>query len=145
MISRKDTRGQLRTLLTTALVDGDPRLVQSIYDFQNQEFEGESPVVLIYSGGSNRPQATLVGHGTEMHIWVDVFVSLTADGAYTEEDAEDRLDDIEAEVAGVVEANANTANWRNLRYQDVSTVFDVKIGGVPYIRELIPLVVEVLG
>ncbi len=80
-----------------------------------------------------------------MWIWVDIMVALTGT-SWTEADAEDRLDDIEQAVAGVIESNREESGyWTFIGYMEMSTVSNVAISGTPYIRETIPITAEVFG
>ena len=145
MVNRETSRDALATLLTTEMVNGTPQLAQAVYNYQKFDFGGTSPVVLVYSGGAERPTATMAGSRTSFQIWVAIFVSTTASGSYTEADAEDRLDHLERALAEVIDENRSTANWTHIAYDGRSLVQDVELGGVPYIAEYVPLEVQVFG
>lgn len=148
MITRETARDYLASLLDTALVDGDPRLAYEVVSYRKVDMEAHSPVVMVYSGGTSRPRATLIGHASQVYLWVDIWIATTGEGGYTEADAEDRMDDIEQAVANVIDSNyAASGYWNSIMYDGRSIVVDVppEVAGIPYIREMIPLVAEVLG
>lgn len=145
MISRETMRDQLATLIETAVVNGDPQLAQAVYNYQKTDLSGLSPVVLVYGGGIERPTATFQGSKTSVWLWVDILVALTGT-SWTEADAEDRLDDIEQAIAGVIESNREESGyWNFISYMEMSTVSNAAVSGTPYIRETIPITVEALG
>ena len=144
--NRETVRDALAALLDTALVDGTPQLASAVYGYQKIDFGSLSPVVLVYADGSERPIATYAGGKTSFYLVIGVFVAITASGSYTEADAEDRLDAIEAKIADTMETyRSNQANWVYLDYEGRSYVEDVSIGGVPYINENIPVRVDVFA
>lgn len=145
LVNRETSRDALAALLTTEMVNGSPQLAQAVYNYQKFDFGGTSPVVLVYSGGAERPSATLGGSRTTLQLWVAMFVSTVASGSYTEADAEDRLDRLERALAEVIDENRSTANWTHIAYDGHSLVQDVELGGVPYIAEYVPVEVQVFG
>jgi acetaldehyde dehydrogenase (acetylating) len=139
--NRGTVRKAFAALLTTALGS----LTQAVYDYRMGDFGTQNPVVTVSSAGIQRQRATMHGSRATMYLQVDVFV-LYADGVtWGEDDAEDRVDDIEAAIAGVIDANQANANWYALTQMDRSQRIDVEIGGVEYIREMITVAVEVFG
>lgn len=144
--NRETIRDALTTLLNTALVSGTPQLAQAVYGYQKIDFGSISPVVLVYGDGSERPIATFAGGKSSFYLVIGVFVAITASGGYTEADAEDRLDAIEAKIADTLETyRSNQANWDYIDYADRSYVQDVAIGGVPYTNENILIRVDVFS
>ncbi len=133
--NRKNVRAQFATLLSTAMV-GTGLPVQAVYDYRVGDFAGNSPVVTVSSVGAARPAFTFRGAKPVYRLQVDVFVLYAMeDGTWTEEQAEDALDDIEKLLGDVIAANRSTAYWIGIEYVDVSQRVDVTIGGVDYIRE----------
>lgn len=144
-VSRETLRDALAQLLTTELT-GTGKPVQTVYNYQVADFAGASPVVVVTSGPMER-----IRHGmgacwrSAATIDIHVFVAYSAPGGWTEANAEDALDTIEALIADVVLANNTTANWHGLRY-DIPTLPDsVEVGGEEYRHELIRLRAEVIG
>lgn len=139
--NRKTIRKAFADLLETALSS----LAQTVYDYRVGDFAGATPVVVVSSGGSLRTRATYQGSKAQMFLQVDVFVLYSDGGSWGEDDAEDAVDDIEAAIAGVIDANQATANWFSLTPGERSQRLDVTVGGVDYIRESITVVVGTWG
>jgi hypothetical protein len=142
--SRKAVRAKLAELLSNELVTVSG-LVQAVYDYRVGDFGGQSPVVVVSSGGSRRPPFTFQGTKPMYRFMVYVFVVYnTEDGNWTEADAEDALDDIEQEISEVVSANDGLDSfWTSLEVSDAYSETDsVTIGGVEYRREVIEVFVE---
>jgi len=142
--NRETARDALTTLLQAALV-GTGKPAQAVYNYRKADFGGQSPVVTVSSGGSRRQRMTALGGRATFFLQVDIFVLYSDLGTWTEADTEDRLDLIEAAIAGVVDANQSTTSWSALDYADRSTRFAVPLGGIEYAWESIQLSVEVYG
>lgn len=136
--NRKTVRQAFATILETALVT-TLNLVTDVYAGQVADFQQQSPVVVVASGPTSRKRITYQGtipqHTLHLHIFV---VYATPDGAWTELNAEDALDDIENAVAGVVDANQKNTYWEAITAEP-SEPGSVLIGGVEYRHELIRL------
>lgn len=138
MASRKDIRAQLKSLLQTGLV-GTGKPVQVVYGGQIADFQGQSPVVVIASAGSERRRWTFQG-GRALHRFkIFVFVLYKDEAAgWGEEDAEDALDDIEQAIADILDANAGKCDhWKSLLYNGASDCGGVPVGGQEYRLETI--------
>lgn len=137
------TRAETREALGAGLRANVPS-AQVVYTSQVSSFGGQSPVLVLTSAGSARNRQTLAGQGAEYRFNLHVLV-LYSDAAsgWTEADAENALDAIEAEVATFVAANARGgANWSGLAYADPTDARDpAVIDGSEYRHEVIPLVV----
>lgn len=142
--SRETVRDALTALLQAALV-GSGKPAQAVYGYQVGDFGGQSPVVVVASGPVQRERR---GFGPCWHtsatLLVFVFVAYAATG-WTEANAEDALDTIEAAIADVVLANSSTATWQGLTYEGPTEPGSMTIGGVEYRSEVIRLRCEVLG
>ncbi|MDR3572861.1 MAG: hypothetical protein P4L50_03285 [Anaerolineaceae bacterium] len=135
--SRKAARQALAALLTSALV-GPSGLASQVYDCQPGDFGGQSPVVTVSSGGTQRVNMTF--QGTKPTFWLNVHIFVlyaTEDKTWTEEMAENALDDIEQTIAGVIEANRHTSSWDFAIQADRSQATSVVIGGLEYRMEVI--------
>ena len=111
-----------------SIAENPDAIVAKVYDYNVSAFEGNNPVVVVKSGSSFRPPLTAMGNSLEAVIECVVFVrySFPDDVDWKEEESEDRLDDIEAAIADVVENNKSYSEggfkyWDNLRYE-ASTV-----------------------
>lgn len=138
--SRKIARKTLAGLLTTELMSNQS-LAQAVYDHQVGDFQGQSPVVVVYSGGSSRSGGTFQGSLKNFWLNVQVFVLYaTTDGAWTEANAEDALDDISGAIFDVLDAQRVTAAWEAIEAERPSDTGSLlTISGVEYRTELIRL------
>jgi len=139
---RKTARLKLAELLGAALV-GDGLPAQAVYPYQVGDFAGQSPVVVVASGPADHQTNGFGCVRASFQLLVFVFVAYAAAGGWTEADAEDALDDIEAIIAGVIEANGRSEAWDKIAYSGPTQPDPVVIGGVEYRRELIALDVQV--
>lgn len=144
-VSNRETARDALTALLSAALTGTSGIVQEVYGYRVADFAGKSPVVVVSSAGSQRKRRTMQGSGNTVYLQVDTFV-LYADGdTWGEDDAEDRLDAIEAAIAGVISDNENATNWYSLRQDGRSNRVDVPVGGVEYAREVTVVAAEVMG
>lgn len=140
--NRETVRDYLATLLTAKLVTTDEK-VKAVYNYRIGDFSGLSPVVVVWSGGSNREQISAMPQpGVREAIFylnVNVFVRYAATG-WTEAQAEDRLDLIEYTIVGVLDNNPKVANvWDAIDYEGRSMREQTVIGGKTYLQEAIPI------
>ena len=142
MVNRETVRDAMATLLETALV-GTGLPAQAVYNYRPADFNGQSPVVVVSSAGSERPRFTAAGGRTSVFLQVDTFTLYSDEGTWNEDDAEDRFDLLEKTIAETLHANQDTTNWDAVDYTSRSERIDVEIGGLEYVREMIPLRVEV--
>ncbi len=142
-MSRKALRRELARLLAEALA-GAGKPVQQVLAYRAGDLLGQSPVVVVSSLGSSRPQLSFQGTVPRHRLQVDVFV-LYADPAsgWGEEQAEDRLDDIEQAVADFIDAHPVWDGfWQGIDRSEWSERVDVEIGGKEYTREVLVLTFE---
>lgn len=144
MVNRETVRDAMAALLQTALV-GTGLPAQAVYAYRVGDFNGQSPVVVVSSAGSERPRMTSAGGRTSVYLQVDTFVLYSDEGTWGEDDADDRLDLLEKTIAETLHANQDTAAWDAVDYAARSERIDVEVGGLEYAREMIPLRVEVYG
>lgn len=144
-VNRETVRDGLAGLLTTALV-GAGKPCQAVYNYKAGDFQGQSPVVLVTSAGSQR---THPGYTTRyenvfslaIQVWV-----LYADPAasWGEDDAEDRIDLVEKSIADVLAANKSYAGyWHSIDYAGPTQIVEGNLGGDDYLIEMITVKVEV--
>lgn len=146
IINRKTARGQLGTLLSAALV-GTGKPAQAVYSYKVSDFQGASPVVVVSSEGADRTQATQqLRNNTHFYYNIFVFVLYKDEvSSWTEQNAEDKIDDIEQLIAGVIVDNCYLSGyWNDLSKNGPSTTDIIEVGGVQYIRESIPVVAQVM-
>lgn len=138
MASVTINRKEVRELLTTLLQGG----VQGTVESYQTDPAGRSPLVQIVSSGSLRNDIRKGGSSGPLMVSVHCFVvHADPNSSWTEEDAENAIDDLEYQVVTCLEANQNTSLWTSIGWEMPSMVDRVSIGGVPYLYEVIPLVI----
>lgn len=145
-VSRRTGRAAFAGLLQAALV-GTGKPAAAVYDYLVGDFQGQSPVVVVASGPMLRIRDTMGEcYRSQFNLLVYVFaVYSDPDGTWTEADAEDAIDAIEAAIADVVLTNSRVSGaWDRLTNEEPTELDSVTIGGVEYRREIITLQVEVL-
>lgn len=138
--SREIVRDALKALLSTALV-GTGLPVKTVTASKVKQLEGLTPLVAVLSGGTLRERLTYQGDKPTFHLEVQVWVLQEGTG-WTNAQAEDALDSIEAIIAGVYESERETANWAVLEYDGRTTVIEVTSDGKLYYMERIPTIVR---
>lgn len=121
---RKDVRTHFAGLLATALSS----LVSNVYAYRKADFNGASPVVVVSSGGSEAATMTFQGNRPGHYITVFVFVRYAFGAGWTEEDCEDRLDDIGEVIQETVSANQVSNYWQSITQAGKSETYGVTIG-----------------
>lgn len=140
--NRKTIRKAIADLLKVGLV-GEGKPVQAVYDHQVGDFNGQSPVVVVSSGGSLHEPGSFDGSHAAFWLNVQVFVLYaSADGNWNEEDAEDALDDIDEAISGIFSDNQVSLHWQSITQDERSLTDGIEIGGVEYRIELISIRVE---
>lgn len=150
-VNRETVRDELASTLSTALT-GENKAYQVVYGYAIGDFSGQSPVLVVASTGSDRPRmfarqqratTTKLAH---MFFNLLTFVSREySSGTWTEQDAEDRLDLCEKELADAIDANQAGTNYDSIDYVGRSTIEPVVVGGEPYWMEAVEVRVEVFG
>jgi hypothetical protein len=146
-VNRKTVRSALKTLLESALTgSGNP--LQAFYGYLVGDFQGQSPVGMLTSAGSERrvesqySTTDVVGNGFNFDLHI---LALYADPGTTwsEDDMEDVVDDAEFKVAvAISDANEQNPTW-HVSYRGDSVITYITISGDRYRVETIPLRVEV--
>jgi hypothetical protein len=139
VISRAQVRLELHSLLT----EGVPSAEQ-VVKYQSADFQGKSPTVMVVGAGTMRSQFTVIGLKAKFYFGVHVFVlHADPDSGWTEEDAEDAIDQVEFEIAQVFEANQKNQYWEAIQWEETSIVDRIVVSGDPFLYEVIPISVEV--
>lgn len=137
--SRKETRQALAQLLTTEVTSA-----KKVYAFQKAKLKGQTPVLCVTSAGSARTRQTLAGSGATFTLDIHSFVLYADGGSWTEEQAEDRLDDLEQQISAVVDKYAKSTSWARLTYADRSDARSpVTLEGITYLHEVIPVEIQI--
>lgn len=136
--SRETARDALTTLLTAGLSG----TAQEVVGHRVSDPAGKTPVVAVLSGGSLRERLTFQGTRPTFYLTIQVLVLAEDATGYTEADAEDTLDTLEAAIAGILESNWRTTTWESIEQTGQSEVLDVAIGGHAYYLEVIPVAMK---
>lgn len=143
--NRETVRDALATLLTSALT-GAGKPGQAVYGYKVGDFQGQSPVTLVMSAGSQRSELTYSTEFDNMFYLVIENWVLYADtaGSWTEANAEDRLDLLEKSIADVFAANYShsSGTWDRISFDGRSQIIEVVQAGKAYLVEIIPVRVE---
>ena len=136
VVNRSVLRKRLAALLGTALV-GDGLPVQAVYDYKTDQFEGESPVIVVASRGADRDKMTEVSVvNTDILLYIFTFVLYSDEGDWGPDDSEDRLDLIEKGITDVMVDNFYDENyWISIGFDQQSQVEPIIIGSQEYQRE----------
>lgn len=137
--NRETVRDAFVALLTTDLV-GAGKPCQAIYGYQVGDFQGQSPVVVVSSAGSEREQRTVsVRQRTRFYLNIYTFVLYSDENTWGEDDAEDRMDLIEKTIADTIANNRSADNWAELHLSGRTRLDSVLIGN-DYRREVMEVV-----
>ena len=141
MVDRRVVREAFATALSAA-VSG----YEEVIGHTTQDFGGKTPVATVLSAGSGRPPMTAEGGRTTIFLSLNHWVLYSSeDDSWTEQDAENTMDDLERQVAQFVHTNRRTTDWDDLAYDSRSIIRTIPVGGDMYLHEQFPIKVEVFG
>jgi len=142
MTRRDQSREELGALLKLAIPD-----FQEVYQSNQADFDGKTPVAALMSTGSG--PTPLTGRGLKktffytLNIWV---LSVSEDDDWTLQDAENQLDDLRGQVDDFIGKNQRVkGKWEMLTFDDRSVILDDTLGGEMYLHEVVPLRMEVFA
>lgn len=136
--SRKALRTALAKVLTNEVTHA-----QAIFGYQKSRIKGQTPVICVTSAGSRREPITMKGNSLTATLDIHVFVLYSDGASWTEEQAEDRLDDIEQQIAHVVDQYRTSTAWSCLSYAERSNARSpVVLEGTTYLHEVIPVEIQ---
>ncbi len=145
VLSRKSVREEIATALA-ADIAGTGKPVSSVYPYQIGVLNGESPVVLVLSNGTQRHPR---GMGAKTYdnaftFELHVLVYDGKDNPLTEQQREDKVDEIEAAMAAWFALHQSGTNYRACTYTPEPTqITTVKyLDGNPYRLEVAKVHVE---
>lgn len=140
-VSRRTVREAVAAGVATATASLDPAPV--VYDYFRTGFDGESPVVRVWSNAAQRPDSAVQRISSTFSLTVQVWVLIDENGTAAQQaESEDILDAIETAIATWVMANTQTANWNGLRYERPSMIQTLQINAFIYAVESIALQVQ---
>lgn len=136
------SRKRIRHALAEVL-DNEVTAARAVYGFQKAKLKGQTPVICVTSAGTARAPMTMQGDQSTCYLDINVFVLYTDGGSWTEEQAEDKLDDIEEQIAAVVAKYRKSTSWGRLAYVDRSDArTPIVLEGITYLHEVIPLEIQ---
>lgn len=139
--NRKTPRKALAALLEAALV-GIGKPAQALYDYKASDFDGQTPVIVVSSGPAERAkQAQTTRVSSFVDVDIDVFTMYAEEG-WSEEDSEDKQDDLEKAISDVLMDNDSTDDWAQLSFNGASELDFTAVGGKMYRRETIPVRIQ---
>lgn len=137
------SRAEARSSVATLLQNNVPA-AQEVHKKKVGDLAGKSPVVVVLSASSGRPKLTTRGSRSEFFLEIHTFVlDALQDGSWTEEQAEDKLDECEQQVAQALATNQETNDWNTIDYDGNTKIREVIIGGHAYLEEITPIKVGV--
>jgi len=147
MKTRAEVREELQTVLTAALV-GTGLPVAVVYKSQVDDFAGQSPVVGVFSGGSERKRLTRTTWAVTYYYLIMtrvLFEDPTAGATWGADEAEDAIDDIERRIAEVLleKMIVHEPFWKHVGYTGRTQTTAEVIGGAEYRGEGIEIAVLV--
>lgn len=144
LTNRETVRDGLTALLAALAGDGNP--VQTVTGHGLSTLDEVSHIVVL-SSGSTRAPGTHSANWSIVYLTVQVWVLYSDQGDWGRDDAEDKLDEIEKEIADLLETNRYYSGyWDTIEYDGRSRVSEVTtVTGLPYLVETIPLRAELLS
>lgn len=147
--NRKSARAALAAFLVTALTP-DPVVNVYAYPASLKELNGIYPIVRLTSLSSERARKYLGNSfSAEFIIGLEIFVRQSdPDASFTEQNAEDKLDDIEQLIrdAFASPANVHAGGFDIAAYDRGSEVISIEMDdGIIYRREVIPVRLKMLN
>ena len=142
-LSRAPIRAAIAALFTAELT-GSGKPSQAVYEQGNPGWQHEAPVVIVRSSGSRR-RGKFVGGSkgqNDFAFALQIYVpDAKPDGTWTDDQAQDALDELEARAADVVLANRRTADWLYLDWDNDYSAAEsgIILNGFTYKRETIIL------
>lgn len=144
--SNRSTMRAALALLFSDNLTGEGQPIQAVYDYKVGDFQGQSPVTTVTSGGTRRIEGDYGDEfDNEFYLVISNFVLYADPGTgWGEDDAEDRLDLIEKSQADVLKSNRShpSGTWEWLEYDGRSQVVEAFVGGDMYLVEIIPVKVN---
>jgi hypothetical protein len=140
--NRQAVRDGFASLLSAELGPEGEKAVVAVYPYSTVDILNQSPVILVFSDGTDRAGRQGFGDNSKfttfVRLRVQAYVALPGkeDAGYTQRRAEDILDLLDKRIADIVTANNSHDKWRSLNYvEGFSTPEDVLMSGSPYMRE----------
>lgn len=142
--SRSNVRTQLAALLLTELTVTN-KLVADVYNHLPVTFNKKSPVVTVWTGGSDPDQFGLGSEQYRTMVRVEIGVWVADEepdnASWTRSDVEDRLDAIYVKIQKVIaEHRADPSGyWEYIEFAGPSNIVRATVSGKPYWLEAIQI------
>jgi hypothetical protein len=146
VLSRKLVREEVATGLAGAIT-GSNKPASSVYPYLKGKLDGESPVVFVLSRGIQRKPRGMGSKSYDSDFRLEIQV-LVYDGPdnnpLTEQQREDKVDEIEAAIADWFVKNQTGTNYYNAEYTVEPTGVSpiIFLDGNPYLMERITVRME---
>lgn len=139
-------RKEIREILGN-VIRGAGTAYQDVYTYQNDDLGGRSPVLRIMSSASDRPVKSFQGAFATFGFTLQSLVLYKDEqdtSTWTPEKAEDKLDDLEHQLAQVFLFSEwpQTGRIKNIQYAANTHIRRDVIQGKTYLAEYIPITVE---
>jgi hypothetical protein len=124
-------------------VVGAGKPAQALYGYVVGDFEGQSPVVVVASAGTD--PGRLTARGSQLRYFFDILVFVlrgTSGTDYDEEDADSQLDTVADAVEDWLADNQRGDDWESIEVGR-STIEAQTVGGAQYWMERTPLTITV--
>jgi len=137
VVNRKTIRDRLASLIEAKVGDAGSAIVEEVYNYRTDNFDGKSPVVVVCSRGSDRRKMTEVSTvNTDVLLYIYIFVLHTDGDTWGPDDSEDRLDLIEKQIHDCMVDNFHDDGyWISIGIDQQSQVDSIVIGDEMYQRE----------
>jgi hypothetical protein len=137
-------RDEVATFLEADLV-GAGLPAQAVYNYEKKDFSGQSPVVLVATGGDsfNRHSNSERVKGS-IYLDVLIFVLYSDDSGWTEADCEDALNLVKKTTLESIFNNQFTPS-RSIFIEGRSNIVPANVGGASYRLERMALRVELFN
>lgn len=138
VINRKDIRSALATALTTNIT-----AAKYVADYLADP-QGQMPAVTLTSVGSGGNPLTSDGDTLQHKILIHLLVIAGKSASWTNENAEDLLDDIRAALDTYIEGNSLTVSGKLYTIERLgdSDISRVAIGNEQYLDETVPILLR---
>lgn len=139
-------RGNIRRELA-AFLKGSMGTPKQVFPYVPASFVSQTPLTCVTSAPSNRIRETPETYENQFGLSIRNYTvySLESDTSWTPEMAEDMLDKLEWETSiALLKADQQSRDhlWHAISRDGQSIIDLVKIGGVAYLEEIIPVTVE---
>ena len=148
-------RDEIADLLDTALGSGGSDIVQQVYNYEADDFDGQSPVIVVRSSGADPEIATAATRiNNDVLIQVLIFALYSATG-WTPKQCDDKIDEVYKGVIDTLFSNANVAREartgvsldgdtvdipvREIQTDGRSTIVGANVGGENYKMGVVPI------